>query len=102
MAVPTAWSALHLIRAPADPVDAARNLNVPILLVQDETDPVTRVEFARVLAQRNRNVELHVIGLEAGDAVRLSPGGWGTHASAFRRQPARVLELVDRFVAGRA
>ena len=39
MAVPTAWSALHLLRVPADPVDAASNFNVPILLVQDETDP---------------------------------------------------------------
>ncbi len=56
----------------ADPVDAARNLNVPILLVQDETDPVTRLEFAGTLAQRNRNVELHVIGLEANDAARMS------------------------------
>jgi hypothetical protein len=27
-------------------VDAARDLNLPILLVQDETDPVTRVQFA--------------------------------------------------------
>ena len=44
---------------------------------------------------------LRVIGLEADDAVRLSTGGWGTHGSAFRRQPTRVLELVDRFLAAR-
>jgi pimeloyl-ACP methyl ester carboxylesterase len=101
MVVPTAWSALHLMRVPSDPVDAARNLNTPILLVQDDADPVTRVEFALALAQRNRHVELRMIGLEADDAVHVGTGGWGTHASAFRRQPKRVLELIDRFLAGR-
>jgi len=102
VAIPTAWGAVHLLQMPSDPVVVARNLRVPILLVQDETDPVTRVEFALTFSQRNRNVQLRVVGLRADDAVRVDSGGWGTHASAFRRQPARVLELVDQFLAGLA
>ena len=105
LAVPTAWSALHLVRLetlPADPIDAAKGVSVPILLIQDETDPITRVQFARTFAERNGNVELHVIGLADDDAVRLSASGWGTHVSAFRRQPKRVMEIVDRFLAAHA
>lgn len=102
LAIPTAWSLLHFVRLetlPADPLDAAQDLNLPILLFQDESDPVARVPFARTFAERNEHVELHVIGNWDDDAVRLSPGAWGTHLSAFRRQPKRVMEAIDRFVA---
>jgi pimeloyl-ACP methyl ester carboxylesterase len=102
--IPTAWSALHVVNTetlPANPMDAASDLALPILLIQDETDPVTQVQFARELARRNKHVELHVIGLADDDAVPLSTGGWGAHVSAFRRQPKRVMEIVDRFLASR-
>jgi len=102
LAIPTAWSAIHLVSTqtlPANPIDAAASLSVPVLLIQDETDPVARAQFARAFAQRNSHVELHVIGLADDDAVQVSAGGWGAHVSAFRRQPKKVMTIVDRFLA---
>jgi uncharacterized protein len=102
LVVPTAWSALNLVNAetlPPDPMEVASRLAVPILVIQDETDPVTQAPFARAFAARNPNVELHVIGLASDDAVRVGAGGWGAHVSAFRRQPGRVLQILDRFLA---
>lgn len=105
LALPTAWSALHLVNAeplPSNAMDVAADLAVPILLVQDETDPVTRAAFAREFAARNRHVQLFVIGLAADDAVHVGTSGWGSHVSAFRRQPAQVTAIIDRFLASPA
>ena len=102
LTVASAWSVTHLVRIetfPKDPIDAAKDVRMPILQIQDETDPVARIEYARAFAKRNAHVELHVIGLAADDAVHVGASGWGTHVTAFLRQPKRVLELIDQFVA---
>lgn len=101
LVVPTAWSALHVVNTEtlsANPMDVAADLALPILLIQDEPDPVTHVQFARELARRNEHVELHVIGLADDDAVPVNTSASGAHVSAFRRQPKRVMEIVDRFL----
>jgi pimeloyl-ACP methyl ester carboxylesterase len=99
--VPTLWSANAFFRQGEGPrpLETAATLTLPILLIQDVDDPVTRAAFARQLATRNPHVNLQVMApAPADDPVVVEAGPWGTHASAFRIRSDEVMSLVDGFV----
>lgn len=100
---PTLWSATTLFGL--DPggatlLDTAGALDLPVLLIQDPGDPVTRAEFASELARANPRVTLELVPSAAADhPVIVESGPWGSHAGAFRLDPQGTMQRIERFVA---
>lgn len=101
LVAPSAWVSTHVFNRatlPTDPSSAAADLDLPILLIQDAKDPITRPTHARAFAARNPRVRLVEIDLSPSDGERPGSGAWGSHVSAFRRQPALLLGEVGGFM----
>lgn len=105
---PSAWSAQTLFGLPGGEQQAsqvAAMLTLPILLMQDAADPVTRAVHSQALAQANENVQLWWAPTIAEDHPELPDrGGWGTHVMAYAAHPeatvTRVLQFLE-FVVGK-
>ena len=54
-----------------------------MLLLQDPDDPITRLPFARQLADNNPTVQLAVTPPVAQDTCLEGKGRWGTHVALF-------------------
>ena len=78
---------------------AASIQDVPILLIQDPDDPVTRLPFARQLAAANPGVTLWVAPPASPGDQRLAwKERWGSHVAAFQLYPAETLAQVMQFI----
>lgn len=99
---PAAWSAMRFFGLPggADTaLERAATLSLPILLLQDPQDPVTRRAFADELAQRNPRVTLWLAPpIEADHPDLAWKGRWGSHVSAFLFYPDQTLAQIDQFM----
>ncbi|MFK7976103.1 MAG: alpha/beta hydrolase [Halioglobus sp.] len=104
--LPSAWSAQRFFGLPSgesEPLAKAEQLKLPILLMQDPDDPVTRALHSQTLAQSNPNVELWIAPKIPDDHPELKVReGWGTHVMAYFAYPkqtrARVLRFVDSII----
>ena len=100
---PAAWSATSFFGLPSgaeQSLERAKVLQLPILLMQDPDDPVTRLPFARELAAANPNVTLWVAPTVASNEPRLAwKGRWGSHVAAFQIFPEPMLAQITRFIA---
>lgn len=98
----SSWSARNFFGLPdgeAQALHRATSLDLPILLIQDPGDPVTRLPFARQLAAANPGVTLWVAPDVAADDERLTwKGRWGSHVAAFQLYPAETVEQVMQFI----
>ena len=98
----SSWSARTFFGLPDGEDQAlhrASSIEVPILLIQDPGDPVTRLPFARDLAAANPNVTLWVAPTAAADDERLAwKGRWGTHVAAFQLYPTETLGQLLQFI----
>ena len=98
----SSWSARTFFGLPdggAQALDRAVSLDLPILLIQDPGDPVTRLPFARQLAAANPGVTLWVAPDAAADDERLAwKGRWGSHVAAFQLYPTETLEQLLLFI----
>ncbi|MEJ0027382.1 MAG: alpha/beta hydrolase [Rhizomicrobium sp.] len=95
---PIAWSAKTFFAHPTEARDALKEgerLAVPILLIQDDRDPVCRPEFSRALAAANRHVTLWISRDPDAPA-----GRWGYHTGAWKLHRAEVAQQMLRFLAG--
>jgi uncharacterized protein len=100
---PSSWSARTFFGLPDGETQALQRAvtiaNVPILLIQDPGDPVTRLPFARQLAAANPGVTLWVAPAAAAGDERLEwKGRWGSHVSAFQLYPAETLAQLIQFI----
>jgi len=98
--LPAAIAAERFFGLPAPgrrPLDVGKTLTLPVLLVQDPLDPVTRAEFASELAATNPNVRLWLAPAVANDHPELAwKKRWGSHVAAFAMFPDEVLaQLLD-------
>lgn len=100
---PSAWSATRFFGLPdglEQSLERAKRLALPILLLQDPGDPVTRLPFARALAAANPSVQLWLAPDVAADDPRLAwKERWGSHVAAFQLYPRLVLAQLMQFVA---
>ena len=84
---PMAWAATELGELPGGDSDAgavAAGLDLPLLLLQDPDDPITRLPFARQLADNNPSVQLAVSPpVASNDTCLDGKGRWGTHVALF-------------------
>lgn len=100
---PSAWAATRLHGMPGGDQQAlviAAGLTVPILLIQDPEDPVTRLLYAEALADSNPAVKLWLAPPIPADHPDLAwKGRWGTHVAAFEFFPAQTTRQVTDFIA---
>ena len=97
-----ARAAIHRYGLPhgeTSPLAMAKTLDLPILLMQDWDDPVTRSPFAAELASTNPRVALaRVPAISAKEACLDGKEEWGTHVAAHPCRPDWTRETVAAFV----
>jgi len=101
--LPAAWAAttFHGYPGGADgALERAAALEMPILLVQDPDDPVTRLPFAEELARRNPRVTLWIAPVIDPAHEKLAwKERWGSHVAAFEFFPEETTAHILGFVA---
>jgi pimeloyl-ACP methyl ester carboxylesterase len=101
-AFPAALSAEYIFGFPGQhqqPLTAASQLQIPVLLIQDPGDPVTHAIYARRLAAQNSQVRLwEAPEVAAGSPALQNTGRWGSHVSAYHLYPAQTLGQITRFM----
>jgi hypothetical protein len=81
------------------PLAMAKTLDLPILLMQDWEDPVTRSPFAAELTSNNPRVTLaRVPAISVDEACLDGKEAWGTHVAAHPCRPDWTRETVSTFV----
>ena len=81
------------------PLAMAKTLDLPILLMQDWEDPVTRSPFADELASDNPRVTLaRVPTISVDEACLDGKEAWGTHVAAHPCRPDWTRETVSAFI----
>ncbi|MEM9255853.1 MAG: alpha/beta fold hydrolase [Pseudomonadota bacterium] len=98
----SSWSATRFFGFPygeAQALDRGKHLRLPILLIQDPQDPVTRLTFAQQLTAQNSSVELWLAPTADLTHSALSfKGRWGTHVAAFHLFPDQTLQRILIFI----
>jgi hypothetical protein len=97
-----ARAAIHRYGLPhseTSPLAMAKTLDLPILLMQDWEDPVTRSPFATELANTHPRVTLARVPTVSMDEPCLDgKGEWGTHVAAHPCRPDWTRETVSAFI----
>lgn len=82
------------------PLAMAKTLDLPILLMQDWDDPVTRSPFASELASTNPHVILaRVPPISVEESCLDGKEEWGTHVAAHPCRPGWTRKTVSAFVS---
>lgn len=99
--LPSAWSAQQFFGLPRGTDQAsekAARLQLPILLMQDPADPVTRAVHSEALARANGNVQLWMAPPITDHPELPAREGWGTHVMAYVAHPKATVTTVVRFL----
>jgi len=85
-----------------NPLTLATTLSLPILLIQDWDDPVTRSQFARRLSERNGQVQLaRVPDIEKTAPCLTNKNRWGSHVAAHPCHPEWTRATIKTFIEQR-
>ncbi|MBV1885858.1 MAG: alpha/beta fold hydrolase [Parvibaculaceae bacterium] len=98
---PVIWSAQTFFGLPTESaIELGKTLTTPILIIQDEDDPVTLAKFSQELADANDNVSMIVIPTpELPNALLTENGGWATHGAAYELYPTEFIAHLTTFLA---
>ena len=98
----SAWAATQFYGLPTgneQALERAASLDLPILVIQDPDDPVTRARYSQQLALRNPNVILWTAPPIDPQHPNLAPKKrWGTHVAAFRFYPQQTVAQILAFI----
>ena len=102
LVVPLLWSAEHLHGVP---LARGRAIDVvsaipprPVLLIQNEADPIVPVEHCRRLAAAIPGSEVWITAAPSADhPLRVSQGRWGMHTQSYKLYPKEYVDRVTRF-----
>lgn len=98
----SAWAATQFYGLPKgheQALERAATLDLPILVIQDPDDPVTRARYSRQLAQRNPNVILWTVPpINPKHPDLAKKKRWGTHVAAFRFYPRQTVAQILTFI----
>ena len=99
VAVSSAICQYHLPSGRQSPLVMAQKLALPILLIQDWDDPVTRSLYAAALAETNPNVSLaKVPAVDLNASCLEGKGAWGSHVAAHPCHPEWTRTTVSQFL----
>jgi pimeloyl-ACP methyl ester carboxylesterase len=94
---PLFWSLPH---GDSDALEIAKTLNLPIAIVQNKTDPITRSIWSEELANASDSATIAFVPLiDASDPCMADKGRWGTHASSFHCHPDWTIQQVENLIA---
>ena len=93
---PYFWS---LPRGQYDALPVASQLSLPIQILQNKNDPITRSIWTEQLAQQNANAALSYVPYIAPEHPCLADKGrWGTHASSYHCHPEWTMNEVEQLL----
>ncbi len=82
-----------------DALSVGSSLSLPIHIVQNKDDPITRSLWSEQLAQENPNAEVsHVPYIAPEHPCLADKGRWGTHASSYHCHPEWTMNEVERLI----
>ena len=94
---PLFWS---LPYGESDALEVAKVLDLPIAIVQNKTDPITRSIWSEELAKASEAATIAFVpDIDASDPCMADKGRWGTHASSFHCHPDWTIEQVENLIA---
>ena len=84
----------------SDALEVAKALDLPIAIVQNKTDPITRSIWSEELANASDSATIAFVPrIDASDPCMADKGRWGTHASSFHCHPDWTIEQVENLIA---
>ena len=84
----------------SDALGVAKVLDLPIAIVQNKTDPITRSIWSEELAKASEAATIAFVpDIDASDPCMADKGRWGTHASSFHCHPDWTIEQVENLIA---
>ena len=84
----------------SDALEVAKVLDLPIAIVQNKTDPITRSIWSEELAKASEAATIAFVpDIDATDPCMADKGRWGTHASSFHCHPDWTIEQVENLIA---
>ena len=93
---PLFWS---LPYGQADALNVAKGLGLPISIVQNRDDPITRAQWSQELAETSAWTSIEFAPKTAANHDCLADKGrWGTHASAFHCHPNWTMDQVEHLL----
>ena len=93
---PLFWS---LPYGQADALNVAKGLGLPISIVQNREDPITRARWSQQLAETSAWTSIEFVPKTAPNHDCLADKGrWGTHASAFHCHPNWTMNQVEHLL----
>ena len=94
---PLFWGLPH---GDSDALEVAKTLDLPIAIVQNKTDPITRSIWSEELASASDSATIEFVPfIDTSDSCMADKGRWGTHASAFHCHPDWTLQQVEHLLA---
>lgn len=97
-----AWASTTFYGLPDEESGAlslARDLELPMLLIQDPDDPVTIAEHAQALARANDKVNLVLMPpVDSGHPELAWKARWGSHVAAFHMFPEETTGHIMAFM----
>jgi len=83
----------------SDALEVAKALDLPIAIVQNKTDPITRSIWSEELANAADSATIAFVpDIDASDPCMAEKGRWGTHASSFHCHPDWTIEQVENLI----
>lgn len=84
----------------SDALEVAKTLDLPIAIVQNKTDPITRSIWSEELANSSDSATIAFVPrIDPSDPCMADKGRWGTHASSFHCHPDWTIEQVENLIA---
>ena len=84
----------------SDALEVAKVLDLPIAIVQNKTDPITRSIWSEELAMASEAATIAFVpDIDATAPCMADKGRWGTHASSFHCHPDWTIEQVENLIA---
>ena len=89
----------NLPRGGDDALPVGAQLALPVHIVQNKDDPITRSLWSEQLAQQNPHAELSFVPYITPEHPCLADKGrWGTHASSYHCHPEWTMNEVERLL----
>jgi pimeloyl-ACP methyl ester carboxylesterase len=84
----------------SDALEVAKTLDLPVGIVQNKTDPITRSIWSEELANASDSATITFVPtIDASHSCMADKGRWGTHASSFHCHPNWTMQQVENLIA---
>ena len=84
----------------ANALEVAKTLSLPMIIVQNKTDPVTRSLWGEQLADASETATIAFVPeIDPNDPCLAGKGRWSTHASSFHCHPEWTMVQVENLLS---